>query len=257
MKLTVLGCSGSLPGPLSPASSYLVEAGGARVVVDLGSGALSELQRRVGYQGLDEIDAILISHLHADHYMDLCGYYVAMHYGPRRPRRRVPIWGPDQTAERLAVAYGDDTSPGMSAEFDFHVYPDGPFQVGPFTVRVAKVAHPVPAFAIRLEHGGSSLVYSADTGPTPALVDLARGADLFLCEAAFRPREDNPPDLHLTGRQAGEHARAAGVGQLVVTHVPPWGDTEQAVDEARSAFDGPVQAARLGAVWEFEEGASS
>ncbi|NDL58798.1 MBL fold metallo-hydrolase [Phytoactinopolyspora mesophila] len=251
MRLTVLGCSGSLPGPASSASSYLVEAGTTRVVVDLGNGALSELQRQVGSEGLGEIDAVLISHLHPDHFMDLCGYYVALRYGPHQPRRRVPVWGPENTAERLAVAYGEDPDPGMSNEFEFRAYPGGGFTVGELNVRVSRVAHPVPAYAIRLEHGDQTLVYSGDTGPTQALVDLARGADLLLCEAAFREGEDNPPDLHLTGREAGEHARQAGVRRLVVTHVPPWGDAEEAVAEARTAFAGPVEAARTGATFEL------
>jgi ribonuclease BN (tRNA processing enzyme) len=251
MRLTVLGCSGSLPGPESPASSYLVEAGGVRVVVDLGNGALSELQRRVGYVGLSEIDAVLISHLHPDHFMDLCGYYVALRYGPKQPQRRVPVWGPAGTGERLALAYGEDPDPGMSSEFEFHTYPDGFFTVADLRVRVARVAHPVPAYAIRLEHDGHTLVYSGDTGPSQTLVDLAAGADLLLCEAAFREGDDNPPDLHMTGREAGEHARAAGVKRLVVTHVPPWGDADESVAQARNAFDGPVDAARTGATWEF------
>ncbi|WP_129667999.1 MBL fold metallo-hydrolase [Phytoactinopolyspora endophytica] len=250
MKLTVLGCSGSLPGPTSAASAYLVEADGARIVVDLGNGGLRELQRHVDYEGLDGVEAVLISHLHPDHFMDLCGYYVALRYGPKRPRRRVPVWGPANTAERLTTAYGEVPDPGMSEEFDFHAYPDEEFDVGPLTVRVARVAHPVPAYAIRLEHAGRALVYSGDTGPTPALAELARGADLFLCESAFREGDDNPPDLHMTGRQAGEHAAEAGVSRLVITHVPPWGDPEHAVTEARAVYDGPVQAASPGATWE-------
>lgn len=251
MRLTVLGCSGSLPGPSSPASSYLVEAAGTKIVVDLGNGALSELQRQVGYDGLGEIGAILISHLHPDHFMDMCGYYVAMRYGPGTPTRRIPVWGPLGTAERVATAYGDHTEPGVSKAFDFREYPGEAFEAGPFTVRVTRVAHPVPAYAIRLEHGGRSLVYSGDTGPTQALVDLAREADVLLCEAAFAERDDNPPDLHLTGRQAGAHAAAAGVRQLVITHVPPWGDAEQAVADAKSEFNGSVLAAHVGATWDW------
>ncbi|NED96195.1 MBL fold metallo-hydrolase [Phytoactinopolyspora alkaliphila] len=249
MKLTVLGCSGSLPGPSSPASSYLVEADGARLVVDLGNGALGELQRHVGYRGLASIDAVLLSHLHPDHFIDLCGYYVALRYGPHRPARRVPVWGPENTAERLAAAYGEHPEPGMGQEFDIRAYPGAEFEIGPFRVTTARMAHPVPAYAIRLEHAGSVLVYSGDTGPTPALADLARGADLLLCEAAFDDDAENPADLHLTGREAGEHAAAAGVSRLVVTHVPPWGDPERAVEAAREAYDGPVDAAGVGRTW--------
>ncbi|MGH8826827.1 MAG: MBL fold metallo-hydrolase [Jiangellaceae bacterium] len=246
MRLTVIGCSGSLPGPASAASSYLVEADGARVVLDLGNGALGPLQR---YTDLAAVDAVLLSHLHPDHCMDLCGYYVAVRYGPQSCR--IPVWGPDDTAGRMAAAYGLPPDPGMTAEFDFRTYRANPFEVGPFTVRVVRVAHPVPAYAIRLEHGGRTLVYSGDTGPSRALVDLASGADLLLCEAGFAESDANPPDLHLTGREAGEHARAADVGRLVVTHVPPWGDPVYAAETASESFGAPAELATSDAVWEI------
>jgi ribonuclease BN (tRNA processing enzyme) len=138
----------------------------------------------------------------------------------------------------------------MREEFDVRTFPQGEFDAGPFRVTTARVAHPVPAYAIRLEYDGKVMVYSGDTGPTPALVELASGADLLLCEAAFQDGADNPPDLHLTGREAGEHAAAAGASHLVITHVPPWGDPARAVAEARQAYDGPVSAARLGDTWD-------
>ena len=119
--------------------------------------------------------------------------------------------------------------------------------LGPFAVRTAPVNHPVPTRAIRLEHDGASLVYSGDTGPSTHLVELARGADVLLCEAAWAGSPPARPDVHLTGRQAGEHAAAAGVGRLLITHVPPWESPADAVAGARSAFAGPVEAVRAGA----------
>jgi ribonuclease BN (tRNA processing enzyme) len=107
----------------------------------------------------------------------------------------------------------------------------------------------VESYLLRLEHEGRSLVYTGDTGPTEALVDLARGADVLLCEATFRHGDPNPPDLHLTGRQAGEYAARAGVGRLVITHVPPWYDPEDLAAEARAAYDGPVEIARPGVAY--------
>lgn len=247
----MLGCSGSLPGPDSPASSYLVEADGARIVLDLGSGALGPLQRHVGVTSLGSLDAVLLSHLHPDHCMDLCGLYVALRYGGLSAGRLLPVYGPAGAARRMAAAYGTEPDPGLSGAFDFAAYPDGEFAVGPFTIRVAPVVHPIPAYAISVEHDGRRLVYSGDTGPSDALIELARDADLLLCEAAFDDRDDElPPGLHLTGRQAGEHAAAAGVGRLVVTHVPPWGDRRRAVDGAGAEFSGPVELAVPDAQWE-------
>ncbi len=249
MRLTVLGCSGSMPGPGSPASGYLVEAGGVRLVLDLGNGALGPLQQLVGVAGLAELDAVVLTHLHPDHCMDLCGLYVALRYGVPSARR-IPVYGPAATAERMAAAYGKEPDPGLSGEFEFREYqPDG-FAVGPLTVRVARVAHPVPAYAIRVEHDGRSLVYSGDTAASPALVELARDTDLFLCEAAYADGDDNPPGIHLTGREAGEHAAAAGARRLVVTHVPPWGDPQRAAEHASAVYDGPVELAVPGGHWE-------
>lgn len=245
MRLTVVGCSGSLPGPGSAASCYLVQAGGTAAVLDLGSGALGPLQRHIR---LDEIDGVLLSHLHPDHCLDMCGLYVAVRYGPWPDRPRIPVWGPDGTAERLARAYGLPEDPGMTGEFDFRGYPGEPYDVGGIRVAAAPVVHPVPAYAVRLEHAGRSLAYSGDTGPSGALVDLAHGVDLLVCEAGFPDDETNPADLHLSGRDAGEHAAAAGVRRLLLTHVPPWGDPNEALAAARSAFGGPVTLARPGAV---------
>ena len=245
MRLTVVGCSGSLPGPESAASCYLVEAAGVRLVLDLGNGALGALQNHIS---LSDPDAVLLSHLHPDHCLDLCGLYVARRYGPGHARTRIPVWGPEGTAARMANAYGLPVDPGMAGEFDFRPYPEAGFEVGPFQIRAAPVVHPGPAFGLRVEHGGRALVYSGDTAPSPSLVELARGADVLVCEAGFPDGTDNPPGLHMTGTEAGEHAQAAGVRSLIVTHVPPWGDAAGAGTHAARAFDGPVHLARSGLV---------
>jgi ribonuclease BN (tRNA processing enzyme) len=101
----------------------------------------------------------------------------------------------------------------------------------------------VEAYGIRVEHGGSSLTYSGDTGISAALDQLAHGTDLFLCEAAFTHGKENIPDLHLNGRQAGETAARAGVGRLVLTHIPPWTDPQVNLRDAREVFTGPVELA--------------
>lgn len=247
MKLTVVGMSGSYPGPESPASCYLVEQQDAgrthRLVLDLGSGAFGPLQRYV--DPLD-LDAILLTHLHADHCLDLCGYYVFRKYHPEAPLPRLCVLGPEGTARRMSRAYDLPENPGMSDEFDFHPFPPEPFSIGPFAITVMQVAHPVPAYALRIEAAGRSLVYSGDTGACPRLVELARDCDLLLCEASFLERHDNPPDLHLTGKQAGEHATAAAARRLVLTHVPPLIDESEVVAEAKSAYAGPLELARVG-----------
>jgi ribonuclease BN (tRNA processing enzyme) len=250
MKLTVLGCSGSSPGPDSPASGYLVEAEGYRVVLDLGHGAFGALQRHVDPA---DVDAVVLSHLHADHCIDLTAYIVALRYGigPRyRRAERIPLIGPSGTRDRLGAAYDPLARKlGLQELFAFATPADG--ELGPFQVSFAPVNHPVPTTAIRLTHAGRSLVYSGDTGESPALVSLAQGADVLLCEASVGVDEEQVPDLHLTGAQAGEHAARAGVGRLIVTHVPPWGSRGQAVTQAATQFGGPVEAAEPTGVYEI------
>ncbi|GFH33904.1 MBL fold metallo-hydrolase [Streptomyces pacificus] len=250
MKLTVVGCSGSFPSAESACSSYLVEADGFRLLLDMGNGALGELQRHIG---LYDLDAVFLSHLHADHCIDMCGYFVARYYRHDGGRcEAIPVYAPEGAEQRLTTAYADtpsDTS--MSEVFDFHSLKPGVFEIGPFSLRTEKVAHPVETFAVRIEHGGRSLTYSGDTGVCEALVDLAQGTDLFLCEAAFTHGKEDIPDLHLNGREAGAHAARAGAGRLVLTHIPPWTDAERNLADARDVFEGPVELATPGAVYEL------
>lgn len=251
MRLTVIGCAGSIPGPNSPASCYLVEAEGFRLVVDLGSGALGPLQR---YVGLYDVDAVCVSHLHADHFLDVCPYWVARTFAPDGAMPPIPVYGPAGTGDRLARANGMDPKPGMSAAFDFVTLRPGRRDIGPFDVTVDHVNHPVETFAFRMEHAGRVLTYSADTGESAALTELARSADVLLCEASFLDGPDLPAGLHLTGRQAGEHAARAGAGCLVLTHLGPFSDPERTLAEASSAFSGPMSLAATGWVLDLGNG---
>lgn len=241
MKLTVLGCAGSMPGPNSPASGYLVEAEGYRLLVDLGHGAFGMLQR---YVDPAAVDAIVITHLHADHCIDLTAYIVALRYGGHGyraalPEGRIPLIGPAGTRDRLEAAYDPYARKlGLHELFGFSTPVDG--ELGPFRLSYATMNHPIPTAAVRIEQGGRSLVYSGDTGECDDLVTLATGADALLCEASVGPDDEYIPDLHLTGKQAGEHARRAGVGRLLVTHIPPWVSREVAGGEADAAFGGPT-----------------
>jgi ribonuclease BN (tRNA processing enzyme) len=246
VRLTIIGCSGSFPGPDSPASCYLLEAEGFRLLLDLGSGAIGVLQRHVG---LYDIDAVCLSHLHADHCLDLCAYYVARTFHPDGPRPRIPVYAPAGTASRMAQAYGLAEPPGMTGAFEFATLAPGTRQIGPFRVTTAHMNHPVETFGYRLEHGGRAIAYSADTGESAALTGLARGADLMLCEASLLDGPDLSADLHLTARQAAQHAAQAGAGQLVLTHLVPWNDQARTLVEASEVpLAGPVSLAASGRV---------
>jgi ribonuclease BN (tRNA processing enzyme) len=231
-----------------------VEAEGFRLLIDLGSGALGALQR---YGDLYGIDAICISHLHADHCLDLCCYSVARSYHPDGPKPRIPVYGPSQAAARLGRALAADPAAaeagsghGITDSFSFTTITPGIMEIGPLRVTAARMNHPVETYGFRLEHAGRSLAYSADTGETEALAGLARDADVLLCEASFLepgPGEPALPEgVHLTGRQAGRHAARAGAGQLVLTHLVPWNDRDAALDEAAQEFGGPASLAASG-----------
>ncbi len=260
MKLTIVGCSGSFPGPQSPASCYLLSATWEgrtwRILLDLGNGSLGALQR---YMDLREIDAVLLSHLHPDHCMDLCGLHVAVHWDPSGwGLPRIPVWGPAATADRMASAYGLDPEPGMHEDFDFRSWSErAPISVGPFTITPFRVLHPIEeAYALRVEvaepdeHGvprSHVLTYSGDTDTCAGLVDAAQDADVFLCEAAFHEgRDDAISGVHLTGKRAGAVAREASAKRLLLTHLPVWNDANVAIGEARQSYDGSLAVAVAG-----------
>lgn len=250
MRLIVLGCSGSGPGPTSPASGYLVQAGDVALTLDLGNGTFGALQRHLDPWRLD---AVAFSHLHPDHCADFSALVVHRRYHPYPPfdatARPLPVIAPAEAPQRFAGQYAPSAAElartDLSDVFAFRPLADGASSsVGDVTVRAAAVDHLCEAYALRVEHGGASLVYSGDTGPCDGLVELARGADVLLCEASW-PHvtqfwAEPPRGVHLSARQAGEHATAAGVGRLLITHVPPWCDGEALVAEAKGAFDGPV-----------------
>jgi ribonuclease BN (tRNA processing enzyme) len=246
VKLTVVGCSGSGPGPTSPASCYLVEHDGFRLLLDLGNGAFGSL---LGLVDPNTIDALFLSHLHADHCLDVAPFVVWHRYSGRSNGRKVPLYGPAGAERRLALAY-DGADADLTDVFDFVAVTVGTSTIGPFAVQTVRAAHPIECHAIRLTAGGRSLVYTGDTGPTGRIVDLARGADVLLAEAAHPPTPGLPAGLHLTGREAGEHAAAAGVGRLLLTHVPAWVDEIGQLFSASAVFS-ETELVRVGAVYDI------
>jgi len=136
----------------------------------------------------------------------------------------------------------------MTRVFDFVTLSPGRREIGPFSVTAGHVNHPVETFGFRIEYGGRALAYSADTGESATLAELARSADVLLCEASFLDGQDTRPDLHLTARQAAAHAARASVGQLVLTHLVPWNDRDRTLAEADGVYRGPLSLATSGLV---------
>jgi ribonuclease BN (tRNA processing enzyme) len=247
VQLTVLGCAGTFPGPDSPCSSYLVEHDGFRLVIDMGAGSLGELQKHIG---LLDVDAIYISHLHSDHCIDLVAYSYARRYHPDGVPPQVPVYGPEGTCARICGAFENPPLNGLLDVFDFHEVPVGTMAIGPFEVTSALTNHPVECHALRISAGGRSLTYSADTGESAALVELARDADLFVCEASWADG-DHPRDVHLSGREAGEHAARAGAKRLLLTHLVAWADPDAIRAEAKAAYDGDLDLAQAGKTYDI------
>jgi ribonuclease BN (tRNA processing enzyme) len=242
MKLTVVGCSGSMPGPDSAASCYLVEADGYRLLLDLGNGAFGPLQR---YLNPTEVDAIVISHLHGDHFLDLVPMVVALRFHPQRVGRAVRLIAPAGILDRLTAASGEPGS-HLSLADVFDLSEPGDVELGPFRLRFGVLNHSVPDYGVRIEHGDRSLVYSGDTAPCEELIELSRGANLALFEAGWPAGTDQSLGIHLTPRQAAQQAREAGAERLMLTHLVPWADRDETLAEASAAFGSGVSLASAG-----------
>lgn len=237
LTVTVLGCSGSYAGAGEACSGYLVRSPGATVVVDLGSGTLANLQHHIA---IAELDAVVLSHSHPDHWLDLPLLRNAMRY--LLGLEGLAVYGTQGTLDAARVISGELEPTLLWTTIDER----SKVVVGDMTVRFGRTDHPVETLAVRVESGGRTLLYSADTGPGWDPGPLGADVDLFLCEASL-PVDQEGRTQHLSGRQAGALARELGAGHLVVTHVSPGVDDEAQRRDAAGAFGGEVGVAETGA----------
>ena len=264
MRLTVLGKSPSWQDAGGACSGYLVQEAGTAVLLDCGNGVFGKLRERVDYV---DVDAVVLSHLHADHFLDLIPFAYALTYAPRQQPVPVDRWpgtadparpllhappGAGEIFRRVVGAWGNDDL--IDRAFDLREYgPADRLEVGPLRVAFHEVDHYVQTFAIELcsEETGGRFVFGADTGPSEGLVEFARGARLLVVEATL-PRPEREGDRgHLTPAEAGEHAARAGVQELVLTHISDELDAEWAREEAERSFGAPVRVAAEGDVFQL------
>jgi ribonuclease BN (tRNA processing enzyme) len=264
MRLTVLGKSPAWQDADGACSGYLLQEGDTTVLLDCGNGVFGKLRKFVDYV---DVDAVVISHVHADHFVDLIPYSYALIHAPRQQPVPVPPWpgtdtparprlvappGATATFRQVVGAWGNEDL--IEQAFDLEEYAvESAIEVGPLRFAFALMPHFIDAYAVSVSStsGDGRLAFGSDSRPAVELVDFARGADLFLVEATLPRPERTGLRGHLTAEEAGQHGRDAGVGRVVLTHISDELDQGQAAERAGAAFGGPVEVAREGAVYEI------
>ena len=263
MRITVLGKSPSWQDADGACSGYLVEEDGRCLLLDCGNGVFSKLRR---YRDYTTVDSVVISHLHADHFLDLVPFSYALTYAPRQQPVPVDRWpgtdaparpllhaprGATEVFRRVVGAWGNEDL--IEKAFDLREYdPADVLEVGTLRVRFHEVPHFTTTYAVDISsaNGGGRFTYGADSAPNDELVAFADGTDLLMIEATLPRPEREGPRGHLTPAEAGEHGSKARVRRLVLTHISDELDAEWARDEASTAFGAPVEVAREGDVFE-------
>jgi ribonuclease BN (tRNA processing enzyme) len=263
LRMTVLGKSPSWQDADGACSGYLIEEDGFHLLLDCGNGVFSKLRRFVDYV---DVDAVVISHLHADHFLDLVPFSYALTYAPRQQPVPVDRWpGTDAPARpalhvppgatamfrRVVGAWGNEDL--IENAFELREYvPTEPLEVGPLRVRFQPVPHFTETNAVEVasSNGGGRITYGADHAPTDALVEFARDTDLLIIEATLPRPEREGPRGHLTPGEAAEHARRAGARRVLLTHFTDELGADWVRREAEAAFGGPVDVAAEGGAFD-------
>lgn len=248
MEIEVLGKSNAWPDAGGACSGYLVRDDDFTLLVDCGTGVFAKLRAR---QRFDAVDAILLSHLHPDHYLDLIPYSQALRFAPAVKHPRLPLFGPPGTAELLRGLAAVGAGEQLDAAFELHEYdPAAELALGPLSLRFAAVPHFIETYACRIAAAdGSSFTYGADCRFNRELIDLARGSDLLLVEATLGAAAPPPAGGgHMTARQAGETGQLAGVHSLLVSHFSDTLDQAVLASAAAEGFGGAVTLASEGRI---------
>jgi ribonuclease BN (tRNA processing enzyme) len=280
-QLVVLGSCGAWPEPGRACAGFLIEHDGVRIVVDLGYGTAARLLAALGSPVADGLDAVIVSHSHPDHMVDLHALLRARWFG-RREAPAIPLFAPDGVLTRLVELEDGDRSV-VSRVFDWHPIPAPAQSAGPFRLDSVLLPHYVPNAGVRLSAPGLVIAYTGDTGPAHALAELGRGCDLYIMDATSRDRQPaasssasrssaspasasrslaspllaspsaspvSPSEtaLNMTAAQAGRAAAAAGARRLLLTHFWPGTDRQASKADAARSFEGEILLAEEGAV---------
>jgi len=263
MRLTVLGKSPAWQDAGGACSGYLIEEGDAALLVDCGNGVFGKLRDRIDYT---DVDAVAITHMHADHFFDLFPFAYGLLLTPRqqpvpvagwpgtqhpaRPRLIAPVGG-RSILRSISSAWGDEAL--VESAFRIEEYQESDVvEVGPFSLRFAEVPHYILTFAVEVAGpDGKRITFGADCCPNDRLIEFAQGTDLLVIEATLPRPERTGIRGHLTPSEAGEHARRAGAGAVLLTHVSDELDAEWVAGEGADGFGAAVAVASEGATFEI------
>ena len=236
VRLTVIGSAGTHSSAERVCSSYLVSYEGTHVLLDLGPGALHNLCKVID---LAELDAVVISHMHPDHFLDLFGLNYALRFHPAKPGP-IPVYGPSDMYGMIATILPEESVEKMRDLLHFHTVVAGEqLKVGPMTIDLFAMNHPMETVGSRITAGEHVVAFTGDTAPTPEIARLGADADLLLCDTTWsETQRPLPADVHCTAAEAGRAATQAGARRLVITHISPYNDPHEMAAEAAEHYDG-------------------
>lgn len=246
MRISVLGTGAAYPRAGDACAGFLFSTGETNVWVDAGNGTFSNLTKHVSYR---DVDALLLTHGHADHIADVLPMMYALGFDPELEPTTVPLYAPPDVAAMISSSLGGSSLAMFKRVFEAHSIAE-PFEIGLLRFSSFRTVHPIETYGLRVTDGSKSVVYTSDTAAFPELAEHCRDADLLICEATYVQGAEASPGVHLWAEEAGKVAQDAGAKRLVLTHIWPTFDLDQAVREASSVYDGPVEAATEGTVYE-------
>ncbi|MGD6780489.1 MBL fold metallo-hydrolase [Sutcliffiella horikoshii] len=243
MKLTVVGFWGGYPAVNSATSGYLVEHENFKLLIDCGSGVLAQLQN---YIEVTDLDAVILSHYHHDHVADIGPLQFArlISFYMGKSVTQLPIYGHQEDMQGFSTLDHKEYTKGIAYD------PSKTLEVGPFKIEFLKTIHPVPCYAMKVSTDEGSFVYTADTSYQESFIPFTKGADLLICECNLYAHQDGKAAGHMNSHDAAKVAQGAEVPQLLLTHLPHFGEVEELVDEAATIYQGKIDLAHKGFSWE-------
>ncbi|MFD1452074.1 MBL fold metallo-hydrolase [Oceanobacillus sojae] len=242
MKLTIIGFWGGYPNKDGATSSYLLEKDNYKLMLDMGSGSLSKLQK---FLSVSELDAVILSHYHHDHVADIgvLQYAKLIDYYVNNNEKKLKIYGHLEDKDGY-LSLSHQYTEGVP------YHPDEVLKAGPFEITFLRTEHPVPCFGMRITDGKKTIVYTADSSYTEAWIPFAKGADLLITDCNYFKGQDGTKAGHMNSEEAASIAQSAGVKLLVLSHLPQFGVLEQLKEEAKQIYTGEIVLAGEGYVWE-------